>query len=639
MRPVTVGTAGHIDHGKSALVQALTGINPDRLAEEQRRGMTLDLGFAHLDLPSKRRIGIIDVPGHEALIHNMLAGAGGIDLVMLVVAADEGPMPQTREHLDILRFLPLAGGVIVLTKVDLVDDADWLAMVTHESAALVRGTVLEGAPVIAVSARTGSGMPALVAALDGLVARIPERPSAGPARLPVDRSFTIQGFGTVATGTLWSGRLQTGDVLAVLPHGRELRVRGLQVHGEPVTEATAGSRVAVNLAGIEKHEIRRGDTLATPGAYTPTDRLDVRLQLLPRAPTLKHSSRVHIYLGSGETVARVVLLEHGPLEPGGEALAQLRLDQPVVAVHGDRFIIRRYSPTQTIGGGVVLNVTPPRSRRRESGAVAVGAVERTGPVALLVTAVSARGHAGLPVTGAASAAGLQVDAADRARVEALTSGQLAAIGDRLFTQAAIEALRRAVTETLGEYHSRTPWRRGMPREDLKARVAAGTADRLFDVVMTELETSSEVTAHRGLVGLAAFQPVRSDDDRKIADTLLRMLEEGGMSPPPGESLARAADPEVGHRMLQVLIDDGLVIPIGPDLKFAATVLERVRQLVVQMAEAGQDVTVATLRDGLRTSRRYALAVLEYLDAVRVTRRVGDRRVLGPNAGAPLAPRS
>ncbi len=637
MRSVTVGTAGHIDHGKSALVRALTGIDPDRLAEEQRRGMTLDLGFAHLDLPSGARIGIIDVPGHEALIHNMLAGAGGIDLVLLVVAVDEGPMPQTREHLDILRFLPLAGGVVVLTKTDLIDDAEWQAMVTHESAALVRGTVLEGASVIAVSARTGSGLPALVTALDALVARVPERPAAGPVRLPVDRSFTIQGFGTVATGTLWSGHLQTGDVLGLLPGGREVRVRGVQVHGEPVGEARAGSRVAVNLVGIEKHEIARGDTLVTPGAYTPTDRLDVRLRLLPGAPRLKHSSRVHVYLGSGETVARVVLLEHGPLEPGGEALAQLRLDRPVVAVHGDRFVIRRYSPTQTIGGGMVLNAAPPRSRRREGAAAAVGAVDRAGPVALLMTAVAATGHAGLLLAGAASAAGLSIDAADRARAEAVTTGQLASIGDRLFARDAIETLRRRIEDTLREYHGRTPWRRGIPREDLKTRLAAGAADRLFDVVLADLEASSQVATYRGLIALGGFQPVRSDAEGRAGEALLRMFEQGGMSPPI-ESLDRAAEPEVVSRMLQALIDDGLVIPIGRDLRFAASALERVRQLVVQMAEAGHEVTVATLRDELRTSRRYALAVLEYLDSARVTRRVGDRRTLGPNAGAPLTPK-
>ena len=266
MRPVTIGTAGHIDHGKSALVHALTGIDPDRLAEEQRRGMTLDLGFAHLDLPSGQRVGIVDVPGHEALIHNMLAGAGGIDLVMLVVAADEGVMPQTREHLDIARFLPIAGGVVVLTKIDLVQDSEWLAAVEEEVRSLVAGTVLESAPVVGVSARTGVGLPDLVATLDRLVASVPDRPADGPVRLPIDRSFTIQGFGTVVTGTLWTGTIRQGDLLRILPQGRDVRVRGVQVHGQLVAEARAGSRVAANLAGVEKDEVGRGDVLSTSDA-------------------------------------------------------------------------------------------------------------------------------------------------------------------------------------------------------------------------------------------------------------------------------------------------------------------------------------------------------------------------------------
>ncbi|MDI6773041.1 MAG: selenocysteine-specific translation elongation factor, partial [bacterium] len=362
MRPVTIGTAGHIDHGKSALVRALTGTDPDRLAEEQRRGMTLDLGFAHLDLPGGRRVGIVDVPGHEALVHNMLAGAGGIDLVMLVVAADEGAMPQTREHVDILRFLSPSGGVVVINKMDLAPDPEWVAAVEEDLAGLVAGTVLDGAPVVRVSAKTGEGLADLVAVLERLVEGVPERSADGPARLPVDRSFTMQGFGTVVTGTVWNGRIRYGDTLVLLPSGRETRVRGVQVHGEAVQEAAAGSRAAVNLAGIEKSEVGRGDVLATPGAFRVTDRLDIRLRMLPRAPALRHAARLHVHIGAGETIARVALIGRASLGPGEEGLAQLRLDKPVVAVHGDRFVVRRYSPTSTMGGGIVLNPAPPQRR-------------------------------------------------------------------------------------------------------------------------------------------------------------------------------------------------------------------------------------------------------------------------------------
>ena len=636
MQPVTVGTAGHIDHGKSALVRALTGIDPDRLVEEQRRGMTLDLGFAHLDLPGGRRIGIIDVPGHEALIHNMLAGAGGIDLVMLVVAADEGAMPQTHEHLDILRFLRLAGGVVVLTKIDLAPDPEWVAAVRDDVTALVAGTVLEDAPVVPVSARTGAGLPDLIAALDRLVTAVPARPADGPVRLPVDRSFTIQGFGTVVTGTLWSGTIRSGDLLTVLPAARDVRVRGVQVHGERVPEASAGSRVAVNLAGVQKDEIERGDVLAIPGAFRPTDRLDVRLRLLPGAPALRHAMRLHVHLGAGETIGRVALVDRPRLEPGEEGLAQLRLERPVVAVHGDRFVVRRYSPTQTIGGGVVLNASPSSRPRGARTAAVLEAVDRAGPPALVVAAVASRGQDGLPRAEAAAAAGLDGPAAANATSAALSDGSIVELGDRLFAGLVVDELRRRVEETLGAYHRQMPWRRGMPREELKSGVSAGTGDRLFDTMVAGLRDAGRITEQRGLLALAAHEPLWAEGDERARATLLAALERGGVAPPAVDELRRLAG-EAGDRMLQALIDEGIVTQIGPDLRFATAAVERVRQTVVGMLRLGDEVTVASLRDRLQTSRRYALALLEYLDAVRVTRRVGDRRALGPHTDDPLPP--
>lgn len=633
MGPVTVGTAGHIDHGKSALVRTLTGIDPDRLAEEQRRGMTLDLGFAHLDLPGGRRIGIIDVPGHEALIHNMLAGAGGIDLVMLVVAADEGAMPQTREHLDILRFVRLTGGVVVLNKIDLVSDVEWLAAVEDDLASLVAGTVLEGSPIVRVSARTGEGIPELIATLDHLVAMVPVRPAEGPARLPVDRSFTMQGFGTVVTGTLWNGTLRLGDLLTVFPRARDVRVRGLQVHGTSVAEAYAGSRVAVNLAGIEKDEIERGDVLAAPGAFRPTDRVDVRLRLLPGAPVLEPSARVHFHLGSGATIGRVALVDRAHLHPGEEGLVQLRLEEPVVAVHGDRFVLRRYSPTETLGGGVILNASPQRRRGAQAAAV-LEAADQAGPSALVVAAVAARATGGLPAADVAAVAGVEEPAAARAIAAALATGQLIEYGDRLFAQSVIDGFRRLIEETLRGYHGRTPWRWGMPREDLKSRVLGGGRDRLFDAVLADLLARSRIVNQRGLLALDGFEPRLADGDQRVRDALLKTLEAGGPSPPPLDDLRRTADTSIVDRMLQALMDDGLVVAVVPELRFATSVVDRVKVMVIDMLRGGSDVTVAILRDRLQTSRRYALALLEYFDAVRVTRRVGDRRVLGPNADGP-----
>lgn len=634
MYPVTLGTAGHIDHGKSALVRALTGTDPDRLVEEQRRGMTLDLGFAHLDLPSGRRVGIVDVPGHEALIHNMLAGAGGIDLVMLVVAADEGAMPQTREHLDILRFLPLSGGVVVLNKVDLVTDPDWLAAVEEDLTALVAGTPLEGAPVVRVSARTGEGVPQLVKTLDDLVAGVLPRPSDGPARLPVDRSFTMQGFGTVVTGTLWSGVIHPGDLLVRLPHEREVRVRGVQVHGSAVPEARAGSRVAVNLAGVEKDEVQRGDVLATPGAFRATNRLDVRIRLLPSAPALKQAARVHLHLGSAASVGRISLSDRTDLAPGDEALAQLRLERPVVALHGDRFIVRRYSPTETLGGGVVLNASPGR-RRRAQAAAALEAADRAGPEALVVSAVEAAGSAGLPPSTVARAAGVDPARAGGAIASALESGLLVERGGRLFARSVLEDLRRRLEEALRAHHRRAPWRRGMPREDLKSRVADGSGDRLFDVAVDDLLAEGRVVVQRGLVALAGFEPLVPEADRRVRNQVMAALSRGGVSPPSVEELRRLAQPDAVDRMLQALMDDGLVVAVAPDLRYAAAVVDQVRRMLVETLRGGGEVTVAGVRDRLQTSRKFALALLEFFDAVRVTRRAGDRRVLGPQADVPF----
>jgi selenocysteine-specific elongation factor len=629
-RPVTIGTAGHIDHGKSALVHALTGIDPDRLAEEQRRGMTLDLGFAHLDLPDGRRVGIVDVPGHEALIHNMLAGAGGIDLVMLVVAADEGPMLQTREHVDIFRFLSLSGGVIVLNKIDLAADPEWLAAIEGEVRGLVRGTALEGAPVVRVSARTGEGVGELRAVLERLAGEVLPRPADGPVRLPVDRSFTMQGFGTVVTGTLWSGTIRTGEQLVLLPVGRDVRVRGLQIHGAVVTEAQAGSRVAVNLAAIEKADARRGDVLATPGAFKPTDRLEVSLRLLPGAPALRQAAPVHVHLGSASVIARVNLIDRAALGPGDEAVAGLRLDAPVIAVHGDRFVVRRYSPPLTVGGGVVMNAAPGRRR-----AVAGDAVDgQSRPMALVVAAVTTAGPAGMPAAAAATAAGVDAPAAAAAVAAGREAGRLIERGDRLFARAVVDAECRRIEEVLEAYHRQTPWRRGLPREDLKSRVAGGPEDRIFEWVLADLIAGGRVADHRGLLAKGDFQPRLNETDERVRASLLAAIRSAGASPPPVGELRRMAPTDAADRALQGLLDDAAIVAVGPDLRFATEVVEEVRRLVREMVRAGGEVTVATLRDRLRTSRKYALALLEFFDSARVTRRVGDRRVLGPRAETP-----
>ncbi len=637
MHPVTIGTAGHIDHGKSALVRALTGTDPDRLAEEQRRGMTLDLGFAHLDLPGGRRVGIVDVPGHEALVHNMLAGAGGIDLVMLVVAADEGAMPQTREHVDILRFLCPWGGVVVISKMDLGPDPEWLAAVEEDLSGLVAGTALEGAPLVHVSARTGDGLAELVRVLARLVEQVPERSADGPARMPVDRSFTMQGFGTVVTGTVWNGRILQGDTLVLLPSGRQARVRGIQVHGVAVPEATAGSRAAVNLAGVEKSEARRGDVLATPGAFRVTDRLDVRLRLLPHAPALRHAARLHVHIGAGETIGRAVLAGRGALAPGEEGLAQIRLEAQVVAVHGDRFVVRRYSPTSTVGGGTVLNPAPSRRRRGTPAAAEMDAGEKGGAGALVVAAVTARGRAGMAPSEVAAESGVTEPVARAALAKAVEEGAVQDVGARVYATSAVLETRRAIEEALGAYHRAEPWRRGMPREELKRRVQAGPRDPLLEAVLAQLLGAGGLVETRGLLALAGHTPRVGEGERALREALLALLERAGIQPLPGGEIERLGPPSALNRAFQALIDEALAVQIAPDLRIAARAAEQARQAVLEMLQQGTPVSVASLRDRLQTNRKYALALLEYLDSARVTRRVGDRRIPGPLAEQPLWP--
>jgi selenocysteine-specific elongation factor len=420
-----IGTAGHVDHGKTALIRALTGAETDRLREEQERGMSIDLGFASFQLPSGRLAGVIDVPGHERFLKNMLAGAGGIDLVVLVIAADEGVMPQTREHLDILNVLQARSGLVAITKADLVDE-EWLELVRDEIAGALQGTFLEGAPMLAVSSVTGQGLAELTATLDRLAEQVPTRPIVGPWRLPVDRAFTIGGFGTVVTGTLIAGVARVGDRVAVLPRGVETRVRGLQVHGSPATVVEAGTRVAMNLAGVGLEGVERGDVAAPPGVYQPTLALDVRLDVLKSCPReVKNRTRVRVHLGAAEVLARLNLLDADALQPGDSGLAQLRLESPTVAAKGDRYVLRFYSPMTTIGGGAVIDPHPPRHRRFAAAVLQNLAVKEKGtPAELVAEAVQRGGLRPAAPAAVAQALGMPVTEAQALVAELVAEGTL-----------------------------------------------------------------------------------------------------------------------------------------------------------------------------------------------------------------------
>ena len=633
-RYAVVGTAGHIDHGKSALVKALTGTDPDRLAEERRRGMTIDLGFAHLDLPSGLRAGMVDVPGHERLIRTMLAGAAGIDLVLFVVAADEGIMPQTREHLDILQFLRIPRGIVVLTKLDLATDPEWLALVRDEVAALTRDTFLAEAPVISVSAHTGEGIPPLVEAIDRALRDAAPRDAGAPARLPVDRSFTMAGFGTVVTGTLWAGRVRAGDVLVQLPAGREVRVRQVQSHDEVVDEARAGQRAALNLVGVAKDEVERGDVLAAPGTYRPSRVLDLRLTLLVSSPPLHHQDRVRFYVGAAEVIGRIRLLDRDRLLPAEAAVAQVRLERDVVAARGDAFVVRRYSPMVTLGGGEIIGANAPL-RRRGLATVELLAAEAASRLdARVVGAVAAAGTSGTAVEAVAQSLGIARDRAAEQVRASIEGGQLRAIRGRLFATEAAEKVRRAVVAAVAAYHRETPWRIGIPRDELKRRAFATGDDRLYGDALDRLVASREVALEGPFVRAEGFAAVRTAAEIAASESLEALYLRGRFTPPSREeALASVGDRGAGARMYQSLVDEGRLVEVGGDVAFHRDSVAEVEDLVVRHIRAHGPITVATVRDLTGSSRKYVLAVLDHLDARRVTRRVGDARILArPSAG-------
>ncbi len=604
-----VGTAGHIDHGKSTLIHALTGIDPDRLEEEKRRGMTIDLGFAHLALPSGRVVGIVDVPGHARFIHNMLAGVHGLDAVLLVVAADEGVMPQTREHLEIVDLLEVRRGLAVLTKADLVD-AGWLELVKAEVAEALKDTTLEEAETVAVSGVTGEGLEVLRARLDLLLEDTPARPDLGRARLPVDRVFTMSGFGTVVTGTLVDGPLSVGDELELLPAGRRVRVRGLQRHGRPVERAEPGSRVAANLAGVERDDLRRGDVLARPGALAVTRRADARVRIPGSSRrALRHGERVLLHAGTAEVPARVILLDEQV--PERQAWVQLYLDRPLAAAPGDRFVLRLPSPSLTLAGGAFVDLSPRRHPRYDSAAVASLERRAAGDVLQEELAKYPRG-----VTPEALLKASLAPEADLERLQARRAGRW------LFAPDAWESLRRRAEAVLAGYHRDQPLRPGMPREELQSRL--GLQPAVFGAVLPALAGEGVLAQGDGVVALPGHV-VELGASSAPAARLLELLAVHPFAPPSVPEAAREAG--AGPEVVRALERGGELVRLSPDVAFTRAAYEQALAAVRAVVAAEGEVTVARLRDELGASRRPVLALLEHLDARRITRRVGDARVL------------
>jgi len=648
---IVIGTAGHIDHGKSSLVLALTGTDPDRLKEEKARGITIDLGFAHWEAAGLS-VAFIDVPGHERFVKNMLAGVGGLDAVMLVVAADESVMPQTREHFEICRLLRVPAGLVVLTKIDAVERG-MLDLVRADVAELVAGSFLEAAPVLTVSARTGEGLDALRAALAGVGAAAAGRREDGPARLPIDRVFSMRGFGTVVTGTLVGGRLDAEGAAVVLPGDRSVKVRGVQVHGARVTCAVAGQRAAVNLGGVDVGDLLRGQTLASAGAFSATRVVDVRVELLGGARALRHGARLRFHQGTSEVLGRVAVSSivadggHGGGEmapapevpPGRSAYARLRLEGPVVVTRGDRFIVRAYSPTDTIGGGVVLDPQPPRGGIRTVAgrsrfavldpSTAAGPEQATERAASILAAEA--GHAGLPREALTARLGLLTGDAREPVERLLAQGALVAIGAVLVSPAQLEEIGRTLVELAEGFHRDHPMEEGIPREEARVRACGRAAPGVFERVIDDLVRKGRITA-TDRIGVAGRRADASGADAAAREAIAARYLEAGLRPPDQAAIAESLGMPLARlaNVVAWLVRQKTLVRVDA-LVFHETALRSLKSDVASLKQASPGAAatldVAAFKDRYGMSRKYAIPLLEYLDRERVTRRVGDSRIV------------
>ena len=633
MKRVVIGTAGHIDHGKTSLVKALTGIDTDRLAEERRRGITIELGFAHLELPDGTVAGVVDVPGHERFVRAMAAGAGGIDLVMLVVAADEGVMPQTREHLHICQLLQVKRGLVALTKADLVEP-EWLEMVRGDIAETLRGTFLEDCPVVPCSGATGQGLPELIQAIQDQASAAEPKRVEGTLRLPIDRVFTIKGFGTVVTGTLWAGRLAVGDEVAVLPRDLRSRVRRLQVHGDTVEQAVAGQRTAVNLPGLEVGEIERGDVLCVPGTLHPSDAFDATLTLLPDAPRpLANRARVRFHLGTSERLARVVLLDREELQPGEQSYVHLRLESPSAALPQDRYVIRSYSPALTIGGGSILDPNPARERRARKRIVEHLAVLERGSVAERVgRLLAAAGYA--PVTAEELRLRSDLDAATVAESLGglLQAGKALAVGAKaeagVLHADRVAELEREVEARLGEFHAKEPLKDGLAKEELRSKLPPQLPPTAFGWLLARLTEGGRLALERDKVRLASHRPRLSAAEAE-AKTRIETAYRGATFQPPapdGVLAGLGADRKLAQAVFRRLVDDGTLVKISADLYLHREPYQQLRERVLAHFQSKPSINVGTMKELFGVSRKFAIPYLEHLDDVHLTRRQGDERV-------------
>jgi len=643
VKSVIVGTAGHIDHGKTALVKALTGIDADRLAEEKRRGITIDLGFAHLELASPSgepiRFGFVDVPGHERFVRNMLAGVGGIDLVLLVIATDEGIKPQTREHFEICRLLRIPRGITVLTKSDTVD-RETLEVVRLEVEDFVRGSFLDPthSPMVAVSALSGTGLDLLKEKLVEIARIIPSRQTDAITRLPIDRVFVMKGHGTVVTGTLISGAIHKEDELQLFPSRRRVRVRNVQVHGHAAERAIAGERTALNLAGVETAELGRGMMLVAPELVGMTTRADVSLSLLDGAHGLKQRSRVHLHCYAAETIAEVVLYEGSELKPGETAFAQLRLADPLQLLPGDRFIIRRFSPVITIGGGELLDTTP-LGRHEIRMALATMANQPSAasrlpsqlatpdPGAIFLARVQRRGINGLTISQMIAETGWPPPRIDSLVQQFTAQKKITRAGAVLCSAEHFDLIQQQAFRAIEDFHRRNPLVAAMPREQLREQLS--TPAELVDAALQNLQSAQKITTSGEQVRLAGHGVVMKDDEAAAKDRIEKAFASAGLKVPLLKEVLASlpVDRARAQKLLTLLLRDRVLVKLGDDLVFHRAALDQLRVALQQQKQRSAKIDVGKFKELTGVSRKYAIPLLEYLDRERVTRRVGDERVI------------
>ena len=633
MRHLIIGTAGHIDHGKTTLVKALTGTDTDRLKEEKERGISIELGFAFLTLPDGTQAGIVDVPGHERFVKTMLAGVGGIDLVILVIAADEAVMPQTREHLHICELLHVKRGVVALTKADLVE-ADWLEMVQADVAEALKKTFLDGCPIVACSATTGEGLPELLQAIQTQAALAEPKRTEGIARLPIDRVFSIKGFGTVITGTLWAGKLRVGDEVAVLPKDLRSRVRRLQVHGETVEQVVAGQRTAVNLPGLEVSQIERGDVLCLPETLRPSQAFDATLSLLQDVPKpLANRARIRFHLGTSELLARVVLLDREELQPGGQTYVHLRLESPSAALPGDRYVIRSYSPALTIGGGSILDPNPPKARRARAKMIEhLRILERGRPTDRVERHLLAAGFA--PTTAEELRARSDLDPAAVAESlrELVEKGSAILVGGKadggILHAERVAQIEKEVLARLAEFHAKEPLKDGLAKEELRSKLPPQFPPAAFGWMLGRLTAAGRIAVERDKIRLADHRPKLSAAEEELKAKIEAAYRTAAFQPPtPDAVLAELrAERKLTQAVFRRLVDDGVLVRIKEDIFLHRDSYQVMRDCVLGHFRTHPSMNVGTMKDLFGVSRKYAIPFLEHLDDVRITRRHGDERL-------------